>query len=557
VRRYHETGEHHLDMLNWGFLPHWTKGDPKRARRPINAKGETVATSGMFRDAFARRRALIPAAAFYEWRWIEGGKGKRAFEVARQDGKPMAFVGKWLHTLSRVDQARNGVMEPSRRVSRRNAFKIGAGAVALPLAHIRTTGAAGRLSIAFWDHWVPGASEAMRGLVHRWAEVNKVEVNADFVTAAGNQLELLQAAESRAGAGHDAIQFWKWEVHAYADHLEPVDELIARLAAKYGEPFALSGYLAKSDGSYRAVPAISGSNYLSACSRIDVFRQSVGIDLLATFPAAPTMGPGYDAWTWAQFLTAAEACAKAGYPFGLPLGKTEDSIDWVGGLFRGFGAELVDARGAITVRTDAVRAALDYARRLADFLPADVYGWDNASNNRALISGRSALIFNPPSAWAVAVRDNPKIGEQLWTHPWPAGRHGRFIPTSPVFLGVWNFSPNKSAAKDLIEYLSQREQMQALSVASNGYDVPPFPSMSDFPIWAEAGPPAGTLYNYPLRAGHHAEPSIAAWPAPPAIAAQIYAQATMPTMIARVTQGGMSIEQSITLAEQELEGFMR
>src|SRR6187399_663396 len=46
IRRHPKTGERHLDVLTWGFLPYWTK-DPKKARKPINAKAETVATSGM------------------------------------------------------------------------------------------------------------------------------------------------------------------------------------------------------------------------------------------------------------------------------------------------------------------------------------------------------------------------------------------------------------------------------------------------------------------------------------------------------------------------------
>ncbi len=49
----------------------------------------------MFRDAFARRRALIPAAAFYEWRSIEGEKAKQPCAIARQDGDPLAFAGIW------------------------------------------------------------------------------------------------------------------------------------------------------------------------------------------------------------------------------------------------------------------------------------------------------------------------------------------------------------------------------------------------------------------------------------------------------------------------------
>jgi putative SOS response-associated peptidase YedK len=70
-------------------------GDPKRAPRPINAEGETVATSSMFWEAFAWRRALVPAAAFYEWRPIRGRRIKQPFAIARQDGMPLALAGIW------------------------------------------------------------------------------------------------------------------------------------------------------------------------------------------------------------------------------------------------------------------------------------------------------------------------------------------------------------------------------------------------------------------------------------------------------------------------------
>ena len=73
VRRHPETGERHLDLLQWGLLPYFTK-DPVHARRPINARAETVTTSGMFRRAFELRRAIVPADAFYEWWAIDGGK---------------------------------------------------------------------------------------------------------------------------------------------------------------------------------------------------------------------------------------------------------------------------------------------------------------------------------------------------------------------------------------------------------------------------------------------------------------------------------------------------
>ena len=92
VRRHPETGARHLDLLRWGLVPHFTK-DLAHARRPINARAESVATSGIFRGAFASRRCLVPAMAFYEWKRVTGGK--QPYAVARADGQPMAFAGLW------------------------------------------------------------------------------------------------------------------------------------------------------------------------------------------------------------------------------------------------------------------------------------------------------------------------------------------------------------------------------------------------------------------------------------------------------------------------------
>lgn len=92
VRRHPESGERHLDALTWGFVPSFTK-DLKQARRPVNARAETVATSGMFRNALAKRRCLVPASAFYEWQ--AGPAGKQPYAIARADGAPLAFAGIW------------------------------------------------------------------------------------------------------------------------------------------------------------------------------------------------------------------------------------------------------------------------------------------------------------------------------------------------------------------------------------------------------------------------------------------------------------------------------
>lgn len=92
VRRHPESGERHLDELRWGFVPHYAR-DLKSTPRPINARAETVPTSGMFRAALASRRCLVPADAFYEWNATPGGK--QPYAVARANGQPLAFAGLW------------------------------------------------------------------------------------------------------------------------------------------------------------------------------------------------------------------------------------------------------------------------------------------------------------------------------------------------------------------------------------------------------------------------------------------------------------------------------
>jgi hypothetical protein len=85
VRRHPETGIRRLDTLRWGLVPFFTK-DWKATTRPINARAESIATSGMFRGAFAARRCIVPADLFYEWRKV--GADKEPYAIARADEAP-------------------------------------------------------------------------------------------------------------------------------------------------------------------------------------------------------------------------------------------------------------------------------------------------------------------------------------------------------------------------------------------------------------------------------------------------------------------------------------
>ncbi|MCJ7787894.1 MAG: SOS response-associated peptidase, partial [Methyloceanibacter sp.] len=78
-------------MARWGLIPGWMKEKPKVPH--INARAETVHEKPLFREAFARRRCLIPATGFYEWE--QRADGKQPWRYRRKDLKPFAFAGLW------------------------------------------------------------------------------------------------------------------------------------------------------------------------------------------------------------------------------------------------------------------------------------------------------------------------------------------------------------------------------------------------------------------------------------------------------------------------------
>jgi putative SOS response-associated peptidase YedK len=94
VRRNPDTGERSLDALRWGLVPAWAK-DPKMGYKTINARVETANTSPSYRSAFKKRRCLILADGFYEWRKPNAGRLKIPYAIGMADGRTFAFAGFW------------------------------------------------------------------------------------------------------------------------------------------------------------------------------------------------------------------------------------------------------------------------------------------------------------------------------------------------------------------------------------------------------------------------------------------------------------------------------
>jgi putative SOS response-associated peptidase YedK len=94
IRRNHHTGEVSLDPLRWGLIPYWCK-DPTGGRKSINAKAETVASLPTFREAYRKRRCILPVDGFFEWKATKGQRAKQPYAIAMKNGSPFGIAGIW------------------------------------------------------------------------------------------------------------------------------------------------------------------------------------------------------------------------------------------------------------------------------------------------------------------------------------------------------------------------------------------------------------------------------------------------------------------------------
>jgi putative SOS response-associated peptidase YedK len=120
VRLNRDTGKREFALLRWGLVPAWAK-DAKFGYSTINARAEEAPIKPAYREAFKKRRCLIPADAFYEWQKTDA-KAKQPYAFALKSGKPCALAGLWerwrpkegepLETFTILTTDPNALVEP-------------------------------------------------------------------------------------------------------------------------------------------------------------------------------------------------------------------------------------------------------------------------------------------------------------------------------------------------------------------------------------------------------------------------------------------------------------
>lgn len=442
------------------------------------------------------------------------------------------------------------------KVTRRQFIKgamVGGAAVAMPGIFHNAYAQKPKITIGAWNHWVPGATDAFKKIVDEWGEKNKVDVSVDFMGPSSSEMLTIASAEYRAGAGHDIISLNTQDGIFFRDKLEPLNDVADYVQSVYGKFDEVGTYLSYVDGTWITLPSPTGSHSYPMVSRIDLLREHAGIDVVGLFPADMRKRDKkkIDGFNYDVFLKACKKLAQVGFMFGNPISECSDANDWLCPLFLSFGSVPVDEKGNVMIESDDTMRAIEYMKELAPHMPKEIYGWDDAGNNRWIISGKGSMIQNPPSAWAVAKRTRPDVAAQLWHHDTPRGPKGRFRGCLFMNYGLWSWCKEKKAAKDLLKFLMESAQQWKILEAAQGYDMPQLKPLYAHPVWEEIGPPKGTQYNYIPRGDEKL--IVGGWPAHPKIGVEIYRKYLIPVMVAKATTGEMKPKDAMKWCAKELE----
>jgi multiple sugar transport system substrate-binding protein len=326
---------------------------------------------------------------------------------------------------------------------------------------------AGELRIMQWAHFVPAYDQWLDDYAKAWGDRNQVSVTVDHIRNADIPARL--AAEASAGAGHDMFEFQAvLQAATYRDKLVDLTDVANVVGSKYGGWTDTGKTFGVVDGKWMAM--MTYAILQPHLYRVDYFKE-VGYE---KFPD--------------DYLTLLEASAKLkekDHPCGLPLSNCNDgNHNWRSVLYSFGGAEQSPDGQKVTIASDETLAAIKYGVELFNKgMTDEVFSWDDAGNNRFLLSGRAAWIDNATSAYITARDQAPDVysASAIGLQPkGPDGKGGRRNGVDANAWAVWKWANDADTAKAFIA--DWYDQWQEWGKVTNGYNSPPLLDMWKKPM---------------------------------------------------------------------------
>ena len=369
------------------------------------------------------------------------------------------------------------------------------------------------LSFLSWNHFVPAADDELRRQAEVFSKQAGVTVRVD--TIAHLQLPAKRAAEAQSQAGHDLLLTGGADPFLFEHQLADVGDLVDDLGKKWGGWYPFAAESCQTKSGWRAVPWFWIS--FPATYNMAHFKQA-GLE----YPK-----------TWAELLHHGKILKKQGNPVGIAISHCGDAITTYWSVAWCYGAKVIEADGKTpAINSDKTAQVIEWYKELyRDAMEPEVLSWDDASNNRGILSGKYSWIHNPISPYNAALKEKMPIADDINHHPSPAGPAGTHSAVPINMVSIWKFSKNIPLAKDFLKFLFQKENYDAWVVASNAFNHPPLRHLADHPIWAR-NPKFAML----PKEAEFAHPR--GWPAKPSDAVgRIEVNYVLPDMVAKAVNG--------------------
>ncbi|HYS17092.1 MAG TPA: extracellular solute-binding protein, partial [Candidatus Binatia bacterium] len=299
------------------------------------------------------------------------------------------------------------------------------------------------------------------------------------------------AAEYAAGAGHDIIMNGSSILtRLYYKSLADLSDIYDAAGKKHGGWIPTAKSLVEAEGRYYGIPLFY--ILLPMTYRKDLFD--------ANGLKAPD--------TWELARVAARTLKPKGHPTGIQFSQCADAnLNWRSILFSFGGAELDPSGENVLIDSKETREALRFAKALYDEgMTAEVFSWDDASDNRYLASGVACWVHDAISAYRTTEDTNPDVFKNTYIGMEPAGPGGKRINTCAANVWmVWKFAKNQQAAKEFLTHMV--DTFSEGMVSSRGYNMPylngfakkPMPVIGSDPKLQilQDFPPIVAFYGYP------------------------------------------------------------
>jgi len=375
----------------------------------------------------------------------------------------------------------------------------------------------------------PGQHEPTIELVNQWAKEKGVKVNITIAGHSDRQTVVTTTLE--AGSGPDILFFADFEPHLYIDALMDVSDLARDIAEENGGWFPIAEIIGKAGEEWKALPIYIYMHQM-------IYRKDI-------IEKAGTEVPQ----TWEGFRIVLQKIKELDVdiePFGVAFGRSFDGQQFLISVILANGGRVLSPDGSEVVfdspeTVEALKYVIDiYQDGLVD---PTVVGWDDSTNNQAILAGRIAFTFNGFSIKMQAEKDFPDLNPNIGAAVYPGGTVTRASFPFTLSLGIRKDTQHPELAKDLVRYLFKRENYEKVLEHTRGSVGVSLQGFAELPIWDDPD----------YRANLDAIPTAQLFASPSRHTAEVWNGYVIIDMLGDVLVRGMTPEEAVEKAAKQME----